>query len=348
MNSNIQLLKNILQSPSVSGKEYLSLDIFEKYLCDIASIKRDSLGNRYAIFTTKKPVKILYEAHIDNVGYQVTYIDTNGFLFIRPVGGADLMASIGSKVVVETKDGSYINGVIGKKPIHLLLPEERKQMPSIEDVYVDCGLSVNEASCLIPIGGYVSYAPSIIELGNNLISAVGLDDKTGIYCLSEALRTIYKNNPGAPIAAMAAVQEEIGCRGAQIGVANIEPEIVLCVDVCFASDTPDMSPKKVGDIQLGAGPVLSYNADNHPDLLKLAEKLALENNIPFQKTAYLHASGGTDTSRMQIAQKGVKSLLISIPCRYMHTPVEVCSIRDLENTIHLLVLLSKESNYNIS
>lgn len=339
---NWTFLKDLLSTPSVSGNETSSQLIFEKYLEPHFHIKHDSIGNCYAILNNEHSVTVMLEAHIDQIGFQVTYIDSEGYIYVRANGGIDIAAAIGAHINIQVRNGHTINGVLGKRPIHTQKPEERRKLPEVEELWIDTGLLPEQVTNCITIGDFVAFNPNFLKLGEHRFTSCGLDNKVGIYVIAETLKCLNSENLSINVVAAGIVQEEIGCKGAKTAVANLKPQIAICVDVGFATDVPDMSKKKYGDIALGKGIVITYHTDSNHDMIMMAEQIAKENSIPFQRSAHHIPTGGTDTSSIQISGTGVKTLLLSIPNRYMHTTVEMCDVRDIDAAIDLLTCLVKQ------
>lgn len=342
---NKDFLFDLLSVGAVSGNEYSATKLFSDYLrpyCE--EVSQDRIGNAYAILNKGKEPCVMLEAHIDVIGFQVSYIDELGYIYLRACGGVDIASVIASRVKVHTRTGKCITGVIGKNPIHTQKPDERKTLPDIDGLWVDVGLCVNDIKKQVRVGDYVSLDNEPCFIGDNKITASGLDDNIGIYIIAESLKRLSLQGCKHCIVAMAAVQEEIGCKGAKVGVANTNCSIAICVDVCFATDVPNMSKKKYGEVALGSGPVIILNADSDHELSDMAIQIARDEGIPYQLSAYHLATGGNDASRIQRSGKGVKTLTIGIPNRYMHTSVEMCDLRDVNSTVSLIVNMINNIN----
>lgn len=331
-------LEKILSTPTVSGFESKGREAFVNYLKPyVDKIEIDSLGNAmaYRIVSSEAPM-IMIEAHIDEIGFQVIYIDDNGSIFLRRNGGIDLQCVVGSKVVITTDTG-YINGVIGKTPIHLLTTAEREKLPELSSLWVDTGLSADEIKERVKVGAPVSYATNYQWLTEDRITSKALDDKIGVFVVAEVMRRLCENNiSNVNVCGVATVQEEVGCRGAAISSFRINPNINITVDVDFATDVPNCPKTKFGDIKLGEGVILSRNLDNNPMLVDNMQEIANNHNICIQLSARPHSTGGTNASRIQLSRQGIMTLSLGIPCRYMHTPVEVCDMRDVDACINLI------------
>lgn len=339
------IIKKLTSIPSVSGFEHRASRLFTDSLKDICKVNIDEIGNGYAYLTVNNSLPtVLLIAHIDEIGFQVSYIDDNGFLFFRANGGVDPVLLPGSQVVIYPHAGLPTNGVIGRCPIHLLKTEERGKPIDIDSLWIDTGLPTETVKKMIHVGDSVSFAPNFHYLGDSRIVSKGLDNKVGVAIIATVIRNLtFNKDLRYNIVAVVSAQEELGARSAKAIVDYVNPDIVICLDMGFASDVPDISPRKVGAISLGSGPILTKNADSSQSIVELCEKLALDNHIPYQITVGNRPSGGTDASNIRIATTHTQSLLVSIPSRYMHSQVEMCDTNDIDGAIKLITcLLSNE------
>lgn len=337
MTTKEKFLENLLNSHSVSGFEHEATDIYEEYLKECSKVFRDSMNNCYAIVNPEAGTRILLEAHIDEIGFQVTYIDDMGFVYVRNNGGIDCATVPGSMVLIHTGDGQTVPGVIGKRPIHVQKPDERSKVPELEELWIDTGLDCDRVKGLVSVGDVVSFRANATRLSDEVVVSKGLDDKIGVYVVAEALRRLSEESLGIGVCAVAAVQEEVGCKGAKVCVDNVDPQMAVSVDVGFATDVPNISKKKYGDVVLGGGPVVNCHTDCSREMVRTVRKVAEAEGLKIQLNANSIPTGGTDTAPIQVSGKGVKTLLISIPNRYMHTQVEMCDLRDVEGAIDLIV-----------
>lgn len=343
---NNSFLESLINSNSVSGFEDEALAIFEEYLKPYSNVFRDNLNNCYAFINSSSSKRILIEAHIDEIGFQVTYIDDMGFVYVRQNGGVDCATLPGSIVEIHTSDNKVVSGVIGKRPIHVQKPEERAKVVELEDLWIDTGLSKENVTELISVGDVVSFQPNFFRLEENRIISKGLDDKIGVFIIAEVIRLLSNENLSIGVCAIATVQEEVGCKGAKVCVENIKPQMAISVDVGFATDVPNISKKRYGDIALGKGPVINCNTDCNREMVNIAKVVSKSTNLNIQLNANPISTGGTNTASLQVSYKGVKTLLLSIPNRYMHTQVEMCDLRDVETTIKLIVEIVKYIDKN--
>jgi len=300
-------------------------------------VETDIHGNVIGRLKRGEPFRVMLAGHCDEIGFLVQHISKEGYLYIQPVGGIDLSLMPGRRVHVHTEKKKVL-GVIGKKPIHLMTPEDRKKIPKAHELWVDIGArNKKDASRWVQVGDIVTVAEGIEWMANNLAVSRAFDDKIGAFVITEAFCRLSKvKGLKVEVAAVSTVQEEIGLRGARTSAFGIEPHVGVAVDVGFASDHPGAEKKIVGDVKLGKGPILHRGATINPVVGRLLVEAAKKRKIPYQMTAESRASG-TDANVIQITRTGVAAGLVGIPNRYMHTPVEMISLRDAENAIRLLV-----------
>lgn len=344
MTKQLQFLNQLLEAPSVSGYEEAASNVFLNYVAPyVYKTEVDVLNNTYAYAgNPEAETTIMVEAHIDEIGFQVLHISKEGFLYVRKNGGIDLCCIPGSQVQVLANDGTVIPGVIGKKPIHLISADDRKKAPDLDKLWVDTGLPVEEVRQRISVGDPVCFAPNVMMLGEHKITSKGLDDKIGVYVVAEVLRKLSRRKVNVKVCGVASSQEEVGCRGAVVGSANVVPDYSISLDVTFATDVPDCPAHKHGEVILGKGVVITKHLDSNRKFAQLAEKVAQECKILHQLSANNSATGGTNAAKIQLSNTGVRSLLLSIPNRYMHTPAEICDMRDINAAVDLIVELVAE------
>jgi endoglucanase len=301
------------------------------------SVTTDVMGNCIAILNPKGSPRVLLAGHCDEIGFQISHIDDNGFLYFKPIGGHDVALIPGRRVLIHSDSGP-LSGVTGKKAIHLMTEEERKKVPEIHDLWIDIGAKKKEeAASLVRIGDSVTHDMGYQELRNNLVASRALDDRTGAFVAAETLIALAKNkkNLKACVVAVATVQEEVGLRGAVTAAYGVAPEVGICIDVTHATDSPSMDLRKHGSVKLGAGPTLTRGAAANHKVVEMLVEAAKKGKIPFQYEAN-PGRVGNDTWSIQVAREGVATGDIGIPLRYMHTPSEVGSLDDLDAAVHLL------------
>ena len=323
---------------ALPGFEMETAAVYRNYLKGFChNTYTDVMGNTIGIINEDAEFKVMLAGHYDEIGFQVLYISDEGLIYFRSVGGIDRTVIPGIEVEVMTSTGN-IPGIIGKKPIHLTTPKERDNLLELKDLWIDIGSdSKEETEKLVSIGDPITFKKNYELFGKNKIKSKSLDDKIGAFIVAETIRNLSnEKNLKVGVYCVGTVQEELGLRGAQTSAFGIDPNVGFAVDVCFTSDTPDVDKKILGDIKVGDGPILTRFADENRVLGRRMRETAKKKDIPYQEEAGRSATGGTDTSRIQLTKNGVATALVSVPSRYMHTPVELCDIRDVENSIKLL------------
>lgn len=332
-------LDSLYKAIGVSGFENKICETFIDYIReDVDQCYLDSMGNAFALLKGDKNLQtIMIEAHADEIGFQVLHIEDSGFIYIRRNGGIDEQCIPGSQVLIQTQNGELIPGVIGKKPIHLMTADDRKRTIEINQLWVDTGLEAEEVKEKIAIGDPIAIAPNVMMLGDNKITGKSLDNKLGLFVVMQVMKRLVAHSLiKCSVVGVATVQEEIGARGAVVAGYSINPDIAITVDLDFATDVLDCTPSRYGKVALGHGVIIPRNADSNIVLSRQMEDIAKENGIPYQISARPHATGGTNTSRLQLTRNGIRTLSLGIPCRYMHTPVEICDLRDVDATVRLI------------
>lgn len=333
-----KFLKKILEIPSVTGTEVGVAERVRKRLANVAdSIETNVMGSVHATLKGKgNAPSVMIAAHMDEVGLMVTYISEEGFLSVAAVGGVDAAILPGMRVDVHTKQGT-LRGVVGRKPIHLISPDERKNVTALDDLVIDLGMSAKHVKKAVSIGDVITYGVGFEEFGDGMAVSRGFDDKMGVYIAVRVLEELAKAGgaPGDYICA-ATVQEEIGLRGGTTSAYGVHPDIAIALDVTHATDYPGIDPTKYGKLACGEGPVIARGPNINPvvfDRLKAAAKKA---KVPVQIEAEPRVTG-TDAAAMQIQRGGKATGLVSVTLRYMHTPTEVIALKDLEACVKLLV-----------
>ena len=331
-------LKEIMSQVSPSGFEEAAQSVWCKRTKKYADkMERDVHGNSYAILNPKAEYKVMLAGHCDEIGFIISHIADSGYLHMVPIGGIDTGVLPGSQVKVMGEKG-LVDGIIGKKAIHLMEPEERGKAMKLKDLWIDIGAKdKKDAEKVVKVGDAVSYAPNFMELRNNLFTSKGCDNKMGAFVASEVIKILStkKSKLKVGVHSVATVQEEVGLRGATTSAYKVNPQAGFAIDVGFSSDMPSVDKRAVGDVTLGKGPILHAGPVINRALGKLVLDTAKSKKIPYQFSS-LGRPGGTDTAEIQLSRGGVATYLISIPNRYMHTMVETCSYDDLENAAKLI------------
>lgn len=333
-------LRALLETPSPSGFEQAIQHVVREWSEPFADkVDTDFHGNvfvrRNAHGRPPEAPRIMLAGHCDQIGLMVQYIDNEGFLYVQPIGGWDMQILLGQYLTVWAKDGP-LTGVVARRAIHLLKQDEKNKVPEFNDVWVDIGAkNKEEAEQLVRPGDPVTFALGYRPMRNDLAASPAMDDKVGLWVCLEAVRLLHGRELKSTVYAVSTVSEEIGLRGATTSAYSINPMVGIAVDVCHATDTPGNDKKTQGDIKCGAGPVIYRGPNISPKVFELLEATALAHEIPIQVRGTPRATG-TDANAIQIARSGVATGLIGIPNRYMHSPVEVVCLTDLDYAAKLL------------
>lgn len=331
--------KELVETPSPSGFEQPAQRVIRRELEPVADeLRTDVMGNLIARIKGQgeNPPRVMLAGHCDEIGFMVRYIDDSGFLYFAPIGGVDAHLVPGQRVRIHTAAGPVL-GVVGKKPIHLMEAKDRETVVKIKNQFIDLGCaSREEAEKLVAIGDPVTFAVGLERLQADRVTSRAFDDKMGAFIVARILQEVRARGP-APVDlyGVSTVQEEVGLRGGTTSAYGINPEVGIAVEVGFATDFPEVDKKENGEIKVGGGPILSRGPNINPALFDLLLRTAREKGIPYQVAGAPRATG-TDANVMQLSRGGVAAALVSVPLRYMHTPVEVLSLGDLENTVRLL------------
>ncbi len=339
---SVDFLKRMLETPCPSGYEAPAQKIWAAYTGAFAEKTTiDIKGNAIGIVNGRGGPKIMFAGHCDEIGFIVRYIDDKGMLSFGALGGFDEPIIPGRRVVVHTAGGP-VAGVIGKSPIHLMKAEDRGKGASIDRLAIDIGAKdKKEAESLVALGDPATYPYEYTELRNGLVVARAFDDRIGSFIVAEVLRTLAASKTlKASVYGVSTVQEEIGAAGARTSAFGIDPLVGIAIDVTHAADQPGVDKKEAGDVVLGGGPVITRGAFMNPKVYSLLVETAKKRNIPFQ-IDISPTRTGTDADVLYINRAGVAAGVVSIPLRYMHTPVETISLEDVENTIRLLAAFSE-------
>lgn len=331
-----EFFKQIQETPSPSGFEQPVQRIVRQRMKRFAdTVETDVHGNVIVGLNPKGFPRVMLAGHCDQIGLMVNYIDDKGYIFYLPIGGIDPSVMAGLRVVIHTKHGP-VEGVIGRKPIHVLKPEERGAKIELRETWIDIGTKdKKETEQVVSIGDPVTFRLEMVHLGGDLVTSPGFDNKSGTFVVMEALRLCSVKRPKCALFAVSTVQEEIGLRGARTSCFGVDPQVGIAVDVTHATDYPDIDKRVNGDLKIGGGPVIATGANINPKLDDLLVQTAKSKQIPYQREAAPGATG-TDANAIQLSRAGVAAALVSIPNRYMHTPVEVVSLSDLEATAKLI------------
>ncbi len=331
----------LLSIPSPSGfEEVFASRLLERYAPYGDQVLQDAHGNVAVVLNPDAPYTVMLEGHMDEIGYMITHVDDNGFLYFQPIGGPDRATTEGQRVrVFSESENRWVKGVVGGKPIHLKDRDERDRARKYEEMWIDVGArNREEAEALFRVGAPVVLDWDAEELLNGRIVGRGIDDRVGVFLAFETLRVLRESGlRDIRVVAVAAVQEEIGLRGARTIAYEVYPDVAVALDVDFATDAPshEKDQKRVGKVVLGKGPVLLRGPNITPAVFERLEEVAKKENIPYQIVGAPGATG-TDAWVMQVARGAIPTGLVGIPNRYMHTPAEMVDLEDLENIVKLL------------
>ena len=333
----LEFLKALVDTPSPSGFEQAAQKVVGERMANFADkVKKDVHGNCIGILNPRGKPRVMLAGHCDEVGFMVKYISDDGYLYFAAIGGVEATIVPAQRVVVHSRKGP-VPGVVGKRPIHLSEKEERQKSPKMHQLWIDIGArNRRDAERSVEIGDPITFAAGFQELKNGYAAARGFDDKMGSFVVVETLRRLSRGKINASLFAVSTVQEEVGLRGARTSAFGIAPDVGIAVDVDYASDHPDVDKKRVGEQRLGKGPVLHRGANINPRLGEMIIQTARREKIPHQLCGSPRATG-TDANVMQLNRSGAAAALVSVPCRYLHTPGEVMCLADIDNAVKLLV-----------
>ncbi len=339
--TSLGFLKELIECAAPSGFEQDGQRVMARYLKNVGvACAFDVHGNLHAVLNEEAPLKVMLEAHCDEIGFLVSYIDERGFVYLVPNGGITIPTVLGERVLIKGKNRT-VNGVFGVRPPHLMSAKERDHVAPTElsDAPVDIGASSKEeAEQLIALG-----APAIVdsgwrELAGSRVSARGFDNRIGAFIVTEVMRRLAET-PLAPtnvaVHLVGSVQEELGLIGGHTSAYLVNPDIGICLDVGFATDAHPADKRKIGDIRLGGGPIIGTGPCYNTKLRQLLLDTAKLEEIPVQLAVRARAAGN-NAYAMRVERGGAAVALISIPLRYMHSPVETLDMNDVEQIIRLV------------
>lgn len=334
--SSVAFFRRLVETPSPSGYERPVQEIIREFATPLADeVRTDVHGNVIATLHPGGQPRMLLDGHCDQIGMMVQHIDDSGFIYCLPIGGWDVQILLGQRVTVWSKQGA-VQGVIARKATHLLTDDERKRIPEFHELWVDIGVRDGaEAQGLVAVGDPVTPVLGLREIRGSIVSGPKMDNTAGLFVVFEALRRLTKKKIAPSVHVVSAVQEEIGLRGAQTAAFGVDPQLAIAVDVTHASDCPTIDKRAHGVVGLGKGPVLFRGPNINPVMFERLRGLAQERQIPVQVKG---ANRGTanDTNVLQLTRAGVATACLGIPLRYMHSPVELISLADLDHAAELI------------
>ncbi|MBU6410381.1 MAG: M42 family metallopeptidase [Verrucomicrobia bacterium] len=336
---SLNFLRTLANTPSPVGYEARGQRVWLDYIKEFADDTfSDAYGNCVATLNKGGSPRVMLAAHADEIALAVNYISEEGFIYVRKIGGVDAAITKAQRVVIHSQAGP-VAGVVGNVAPHLYRDSDEKPIPpKIHELFIDIGARHRkDAEKLARIGDPITLADEFDLLRNDLAVARAFDNRIGTFAVAETLRLLKasKSKPRAEVCAVSNVQEEGGLLGARQIAYSLKPDIALVVDVTHATDYPTVQKTRHGDIKLGGGPVVTHGASNHPEVVGRLESVARRKKIPLQHQA-ASSNTGTDTDVIFWTRGGIASALVSLPNRYMHSPVEVVNLKDLEKIPELL------------
>ena len=333
----------LLGSSGPSGHETDPARVWRDWCSAFASdVAADHVGSsRASVPGTGDGPTLVIVGHIDEIGLHVSHIDDDGYLRFGEVGGWDPMVLVGQRVRLTTRQGT-VPGVIGRKPIHLLKDEDRKRVPELKDLHIDVGAKDgDEARALVRIGDVAVIDADPVQMPNDRLVSRALDNRVGCYVAAEAARLVAEAG-GAPgdVVALAVVQEETTFAGARTSAFALQPDLAIAVDLTFATDQPGIELGPITKHQMGSGPVIARGVTLHPVVTELLYETAEQEGIPFTVESQGRGTG-TDADAIHLSRSGVPTGLVSVPSRYMHSPVEMVSLADIDAAARLIAAFAQ-------
>ncbi len=333
---SLDFLKRLVQTPSPSGFESPIQAVCQDYAAKyVDEVYRDVHGNQYHVRNRDAELRVMLAGHVDEIGLMVNTIDDAGFIGFVPIGGVDAAVLGGQRVHLHGRKGS-VPGVIGRKAIHLTPSKDRNKPLEMHQMWIDIGAKDQaDAKKVVAIGDPITIDAGYLELRNGMIVARALDDRIGAFVCLEAMRLVARRKLNVAVFCVTTVQEEIGLRGAATSAYGCHPHAGIAVDVAWATDHPKGEGDRYGKTAIGAGPIINRGPNINPVVHKGLVSTAKKHKIPLQHSAMPRGTG-TDANPMQLSREGVATAVVGIPNRYMHTPVELVSLKDVEQAAKLI------------
>ena len=343
------LLKCLTDVNGISGHEMQVKSLMKDYLTPVSDeIVEDRLGGIFGKKNATHGTKsLMISGHLDEIGFIVTQIDEQGYIYFTPIGGWWNQVMLSQKVTITTENGKEIRGIIGSKPPHALSPEERKKPVDIKNMYIDIGVGSKEEAkeAGIELGNMITPYSEFESLANDkYLTAKAFDNRYGCALAVDVLQQLKDENIDINLYAGATVQEEVGLRGAKVAANLIKPDLAIAVDVGVAYDVPGMTSEK-NEGKLGDGPLailMDATSIAHDGLRKHIKDVAEHHNIPVQWATT--PGGGTDAGSIHVAYEGIPTITIGVPLRYMHSNVSVLNIDDYTNSVRLITEIVRSLN----
>jgi len=337
---DLDFLEKLLITPSPTGYESAGQKVWKNYMKQFSDeVETDAYGSAAARLNINFDViTIMLEAHCDEIGMVVQHITNEGFVYVNKLGGSDSTIARAKRVFIHSKEG-IVSGVVGNTAIHL---QDKKngggKEPAWKDIYVDIGAKDREEALkLVQVGDPITYSDDFELLSDDILTGRALDNRIGGYVIAQVMRNLAEKKGDLKVNVMAlnSVQEEVGGYGARMMSYRLDPDMALVTDVTHATDTPGIDKKEHGLVKLRKGPTVQHGGANHPKFVEFIEKVCDEKEIDIQHEA-TSVRTGTDTDSIFYQKTGIPSALVSLPLRYMHSPVETVSMEDLNALIYLM------------
>jgi endoglucanase len=335
------LFKQLVDVPSVSGNENLFQKLVENEVGSITSTNAEDVLGNFTATIGSGDKKVLITAHADEVGFIVTYISDDGFIYFQPVGGIEADVAVGQVVTVQTKIGP-VAGIIGRFEVwETASSEDSDEITPFKKLWVDIGTNKNVRD-IVTIGDRIYYNTTIYELPGSFVLARGGDDKLGVFIVIKTAQEFAKSvNPNLSMSIAMTAQEEVGSRGVQAVVSHLQPEYSIVIDTIAATDVPIADSEELGQIRLGGGPTISRGSNTNNELFSIFTHIADTEKIPYQIEAEPGPTA-TDGDQFQTAGAGSATIIIGVPVRYTHFPAQVICWEDVENCVKLVESVLKQ------
>jgi endoglucanase len=341
--ASLDFLQRLLDTPGPSGFETAPARVWraeaEQFADDVSV---DVTGNSVAAINPEGSPRVMLAGHIDEIGLMIVHVDDDGFLSFSPIGGWDAQVLVGQRVIILARSGP-VEGVVGRKAIHLIRADERDKATKPTELWIDIGAkSKKDALKRVRVGDPAVLASSMLSLPGGRIASRSIDNRIGAFIVLEALRRLARRAPNAAVFAVATTQEEIAWSGggARTSAAAVEPDVAIVVDVTHATDHPGVAKTEHGDFALGGGPVLSRGSAVNPVVFDLLASTADREKIAYTVQAAPRDTG-TDADAIYTARQGIATGLVSVANRYMHSPNEMVDTKDLDRAAKLLAAFAR-------
>ncbi|MDD2710860.1 MAG: M42 family metallopeptidase [Verrucomicrobiae bacterium] len=341
--ASLDFLKELLGTVSVTSQERPAQRVWLNYVKRFADrVETDAYGNAMAFLNEKGSPKVMIAGHCDEIGFMVQHITEEGFIYFTAVGEVDPALVRGQRLCVQTKNGPVL-GVTGALAPHMQDRDKNPETPKLHECFLDIGArNRKEAQKLVRVGDVITFVDGFEILRGDLVVARGCDDRIGAFAAAEVIRLLKGDRKNrACVVAVSTVQEEIGALGARMAAYQLHPDVAFAVDVGQATDIPLVNKNRFGDVRMGKGPAIGRGSANHPVVVDRLERVAAKRKLPVQFSTDPRGTG-TDADAIFWQRGGIPSAAIGVPNRYMHSPVEVVHLRDLEQAAELVAAFCRD------